>query len=114
MADDPKRKSQTSTSSEGVGETYSSTPGDRTQEESALAVEENQEKARKAITAKDQTDPDMPKPPNTAGMGLVQAAAANADYNRRLAAYRARPAVKASPSPSPSPAAQAAGLRGKQ
>jgi hypothetical protein len=59
---------------------------DRTEEEAALAQAKRQEEARQKMVGK--VDASMPKPPNTAGMTIVQAAQANTDYRKRLAEWR--------------------------
>lgn len=70
------------------GEWIPSVEGSAHDETGALAVDEAQKKARKAITAKDAPS-GRPSPPDTTGMSLVQAAAANTAYKKKLAAWEA-------------------------
>jgi hypothetical protein len=95
-----KRKTETAqvtTTTTGTGgQTKTSAPEtvhigaeDREQIETAAAVEARQEAARRAMTAKSSMPADRPKPPDTKGMSLVQAAAANAAYKKRLAVWEA-------------------------
>lgn len=53
-----------------------------------VAVADAQEAARRKIVGA--VDATMPRPPNTTGMGLSAAAAANTTYKKALAAWEAK------------------------